>query len=484
MWQHRGFSLRSIIEILYLGPIGIWGLTVGLSATMIAGFLIFGAMLQELGGGETFVELALLIAGRSPGGPGKVSVFSSAFFGTISGSAVANVVVDGVFNIPLMKKVGYRAEMAAAIEATTSSGGQIMPPVMGAGAFLMSELIGVPYIKIALAAAFPAVLYYAGCWFAIHFEARRLKIKTVPPELIPKFRPLIPKLPHLIVPAGIMGYLLAIGYSPSYSVLLAIVSAFILYMMGVRSASDLKERLKKVVIALDVGGRSIVMVAVLCACAQIVIGLFNATGFGIKISESIIGLSHGSIFLSLFFAMIVCLVLGMGIPTTAAYVLAASVVAPSLITLGIPPLTAHLFIFYFAIISAITPPVCAAVYVAAAIAGSNWWKTGWIACRLGLAGFIVPYMFYYAPSILLKDTLPNIIINGISASFGIVALAAGVMGYFFKNNSLFDTITLLSAAALLIKPGIYTDIVGYALLAFIFMKQKYIEPYYEKSLKK
>jgi TRAP transporter 4TM/12TM fusion protein len=367
-----------ILETIYLSTSGIWGIVTGVSATVVAGFLIFGSILYYTGGGEIFVDLAKGVAGRSYGGPAKVSCISSALFGTISGSAVANVVVDGVFNIPLMKRLGYRPEFAAAVEATASTGGQIMPPVMGAGAFIMAELIGISYLTIALAAVIPALLYYLGVTASVHFEAKKSNLERIPKDLIPAMRKVLPRSAPLFIPIAVLIYFLVQGYDPTTAVFWSILweSPAARY-----HSPPLLEKGKNMLAALGAAGKSIVLVAALCACAQIVIGMFNLSGLGIKVSEMIIGLSAGSKFLALFFTMIVCLILGMGVPTTAAYVLAASVAGPALVKLGVVSLAAHLFVFYFAIISAITPPVCAAVYAAAAIARSNWWKTGWLVRR-------------------------------------------------------------------------------------------------------
>lgn len=474
VWAHRGFSWTSILESLYLSTQGILGQVTGISATLVAIFLILGAILYHTGGGETFVDLAKLVAGRSYGGPAKVSVFSSAFFGTISGSAVANVVVDGIFNIPLMKKMGYKPEFAAAVEATASSGGQIVPPVMGAGAFIMAELLQIAYVQVAIAAALPAVLYYLGCGAAIHFEARRLDLQTIPPELIPRARNVFAwrRSAALFVPIIILSYFLLRGYTPGTSTFWSIVASAAIFMLAATSGADLVARARSMVKALEVGAKSIVLVATLIAAAQIVIGMINLTGIGVKLSEFIIGTSGQSLLASLFFAMVVCIILGMGLPTTAAYVLAASVVAPALIKLGAQPLAAHLFVFYFAIISAITPPVCAAVYVAAAIARANWLKTGFIATRLGLAGFIAPYMFVYAPSLLWQGPLLEIAWATLTACVGVIALAAGAMGYLIRPANLLERLLLVVAALLLIKPGVYTDVGGLICLATTVGLQK------------
>jgi TRAP transporter 4TM/12TM fusion protein len=472
VFAHRGFSTEYILETLYMSTSGIWGNVTGVSATIMAGFLIFGSLLFYTGGGETFVDLAKAIAGRSYGGPAKVSCISSALFGTISGSAVANVVVDGVFNIPLMKKLGYRAEFAGAVEATASTGGQLMPPVMGAGAFIMAEFISTPYLKIALAATIPALLYYLGVTTSVHFGARKDNLARIPRELIPSIRKTLPKSAPLFVPVILLIYMMMAGWDPTTSVFWATMTSAALYLAGIRSTAMLKERVVNLVKALEAGGKSIVMIAALCACAQIVIGMFNLTGLGIKISEMVIGLSMGIEFLALFFTMVVCVILGMGLPTTAAYVLAASVAGPALIKLGVVPIAAHLFIFYFAIISAITPPVCAAVYAAAAIARSNWWMTGWLAVRMGLAGFVAPFLFVYRPGLLLVGSPIDIIWSSMVAAAATIALAGAAMGYFGDRCRWYESLMLFVASVFLIMPGLATDLIGLALMSVIFIYQK------------
>jgi len=473
-WGHRGFSWISIEELLYLSTQGILGTVTGISATLVAIFLVFGSVLQRTGGGETFVDLAKLIAGRSYGGPAKVSVFSSAFFGTISGSAVANVVVDGIFNIPLMKRLKYKPEFAAAVEATASTGGQIMPPVMGAGAFIMAELLQIQYVQVAIAAALPAILYYLGCGAAIHFEARRLRLETIPAALLPRAREVFVwrRSAALFLPVILLTYFLLQGYTAGTSTFWSIAASFVIYLASATSRQDFRTRCWGIVQALEAGGKSIVLIATLIAAAGILIGMINLTGVGIKLSEFIIGASGQSLFAALFFAMLVCIILGMGLPTTAAYVLAASVVAPALVKLGALPLAAHLFVFYFAIISAITPPVCAAVYVAAAIARADWVKTGLIATRLGLAGFVVPYMFIFAPALLWRGEWLEIGWATVTACVGVIALAGGTMGFFVRPANWLERLALVAAALLLIKPGIYTDAAGFALLGAVWAVQR------------
>ncbi len=474
MWAHRGFSLGMVLQSLYLEPDGIFGFMVGISANVIAGFLIFGLFLSETGGGETFVDLAKRLAGRSHGGPAKVSCFSSAFFGTISGSAVANVVVDGVFNIPLMKSLGYKKEFAAAAEATNSAGGQLMPPVMGAGAFIMAEMLGVPYVKIALAAAIPAFLYYLGCYVGIHFWAQKLHLKPLPPEEIPSFRKkILPRSAPFVIPVAILIYFLSIGRNPALSVFYSVILGMACFLILPNPSHNFSSKIKVIIKSLDLGGRSIVMVAALCTCAQMVVGMLTVTGLGIKISEAVVTLSAGNVMACLFFTMIVAIILGMGVPTTAAYVIAASVCVPPLLKLGVPALSAHMFAFYFAIISAITPPVCAAVFVASAIAQSNWVKTAFIACRLGLAGFLIPFMFYYAPTLLLQGEVSHIIQNSITAAFGIIALSAGIMGFLRKPLSWLERFFIIIAGLMFVDPGTLTDIAAALIFGYMYFSQRF-----------
>lgn len=471
--KHEGFSLTMILEALYIEPDGIFGYIVGISATVIAGFLIFGVMLSETGGGETFVSLAKRLAGRSIGGPAKVSCFSSAFFGTVSGSSVANVVVDGVFNIPLMKSLGYKKEFAAGVEATTSAGGQIVPPMMGAGAFIMAELLEIPFAKVAASAIIPALLYYMGAFWGIHFWAQRLGLAPLSSEHIPSFRKqILPRSTPFFIPVGVLIYFLSIGRSPSLSIFYAIIASAAIYLLLPRREQSFRMKGKKMIYALDQGGRAVVMVACLCACAQMIIGLLSVTGLGIKISEMVFTLSRGNVFIALILTMLVALILGMGIPTTAAYVLAASVCVPPLRDLNVPALSANMFVFYYAVLSAITPPICAAVYAASAISGCKWSAAAWISVRLALAGFIVPFMFYFAPSLLLIGKPLDIIQHGVTAFLGVIALSAGIMGYLGKKLSFVRRLVVAVCGLLLIIPSIYAGIVALLVLSYIYSSQR------------
>jgi TRAP transporter 4TM/12TM fusion protein len=372
--------------------------------------------------------------------------------------------------------LGYRKELASAIEAAASTGGQIMPPVMGAGAFIMAEILGIPYIKICAAAAIPALLYYVALWFAIQFEAEKVGVRKVSSHLIPSFKNIMAmdrSLP-LGIPVIVLLYFLIAGYTPELSCVWSVLSALLLYFATRRSWEDLKNAFLKLVKTLESTGHSLIMIACLCASASAIVGIVNATGIGIKFSELVLSFSAGHTLPALLITMFVALVLGMGVPTTAAYLLAVSVCGTALIKLGIGPLQAHLFVFYFAIISSITPPVAPGIYVASAIGRANVWIAGYDAVRLALAGFIVPFMFVYGPELLLIGDSLAIIWACLTAIIGTICLAGGAMGYFVKKTHWLERILLIAAALLLIKPGLKTDIVGFVLMGIVFATQKFV----------
>ena len=474
MWGHPPFSLTVLLEHMYIGTSGIFGIIVNISATLIAVFVIFATILLTTGGGQAFMNIALLLAGRYRGGAAKVATVASALFGTISGSASSNVVITGSYTIPTMKRLGYRPEFAAAVEATASSGGQIMPPIMGAGAFIMAELLGIPYIKIVVAAFIPAVLYFLGVGLAIHMEARRIGLKGLPPEQIPSMRTVLQaaNIATVIIPLIALVYFLFQGYTPMRAGFYAIVTAVILYLASMGNKNVLKERMGSLLRAAENAGRALILVAPLLACAQILISLIGLTGLGVKLSEAIVQASGSFMPLALILSMIVCMILGMGISSAAAYILAAAVVGPALINLGIAPLPAHMFLFYFSVFGTITPPVCIAVFVASGIANSKWPTTAWIACRLGLAAFIVPFMFINNQILLMNGSLHRILIAFITSSMGILALSAGSMGFLIRKTYTWERALLLGGALLLISPEIYSDIIGIALLGIVYWRQR------------
>jgi TRAP transporter 4TM/12TM fusion protein len=467
--RHTGFTTEHIVDQLYMATDGIFGIPLGVSATYVILFIIFGTFLEKSGTGQLFMDFASTITGWTRGGPGKISCISSALFGTISGSAVANVMVDGWLTIPLMKRTGFNPPFACAVEATASTGGQIMPPVMGAAAFVMAEFTGIPYITICLYAMIPALLYYFALFMSIHFMAGRMGLKGIPREELPNLKKVLAARGHMFIPLIIIVYMMTAGYTPMYACIYSTVAVVILSFLR----KETRMGFWTIVRALEEGAKNTLGVAAACACAGIVIGVINLTGLGLKFTSLVLFLAGESLIPALIMTMLAGIVLGMGMPTTPAYIVQAALLIPALIKLGVMNIAAHMFVFYFSTISAITPPVAMAVYAAAGIGGAKLWPTGIWAMRVAAAGFIVPFMFVYGPSLLFIGSAFDIITSAISASFGVMALAAGMMGWFVKKVNIWERIVLLVAAVLLIKPGIYSDAVGYVLLLLVFLKQKY-----------
>ena len=467
--RHTGNSIEVIVDQLYLTTEGIFGIPCGVSATYVILFVIFGAFLEQSGTGQFFMDFATALVGGARGGPGKIACVSSSLFGTISGSAVANVMVDGWLTIPLMKRTGFKHEFAAAVEATASTGGQIMPPVMGAAAFVISEFTGISYINICKHALIPALLYYLALFMAIHFEATKTGLFGIPKAERPNLGRVLLTKGQLLLPLAVIVYFMLAGYTPMYACIYATISVLLVALIR----SDTRMGLNKILRSLEHGAMNMLPVAAACACAGIVVGVINLTGLGLKFTSLILYIAGDSLAPALIFTMFAGIILGMGLPTTAAYIVQAALLIPALIKLGVPVIGAHLFVFYFAIISAITPPVAMAVYAAAGISGSNLWRTGLAALKIGATGFIVPYMFVYGPSLLLMGEPLRIILTIITASVGVVVLSAGLMGWFLGEAKPFERGLLLAASVLLIKAGLYTDAVGFVFLACVFVIQKF-----------
>ncbi len=468
--HHQGFNTETIIDQLYLTTEGIFGMPLGVSATYVILFIVFGTFLEKSGTGQLFMDFASSITGWTRGGPGKISCFSSALFGTISGSAVANVMVDGWLTIPLMKRTGFKPPFACAVEATAATGGQIMPPVMGAAAFVMSEFTGIPYITICLYALIPALLYYFALFMSIHFQAGMMGIKGIPREELPRLKDVMLSRGHMFIPLVLIVYMMMVGYTPMFACIYSTLAVVLLSFLRKQTRMSFRTMIK----ALEESAKNTLAVAAACACAGIVIGVINLTGVGLKFTSFVLFLSGESLIPALFMTMIAGVILGMGMPTTPAYIVQAALLIPALIKLGVMNVAAHMFVFYFSTISAITPPVAMAVYAAAGIGKAKLWPTGIWAMRIAAAGFVVPFMFVYGTSLLFIGTAFEIVTSVISASFGVVALAASMMGFFVKELKPWERFVLLGAALMLIKPGLYTDAVGYVLLAFIFFRQKYV----------
>ncbi len=465
---HRGLTLSQLVSHLYFTTEGIFGIPLGVSSTFIFLFILFGAYLESTGLGKFFIDLANSIAGWASGGPAKVAVLSSGLMGTVSGSSVANVVGTGSLTIPMMKKLGYHKNFAGAVEAAASTGGQLMPPVMGAAAFLMAEFVGVPYIDIVKAAVIPALLYFTGVWLGVHFEAKRNNLKGLPREQLPKFSRLFLERGHLALPLVVIVYLLVSGYTPMRAALVAIVLSIV--CSALRKSTRMKP--VEIVRGLDKGARNVLSVLVACASAGIVIGVVTKTGVGLKLASGLLTLSGGLLLPTLFFTMITAIVLGMGVPTTANYVITSTIAAPAIIQMGVPVLAAHMFVFYFGIIADVTPPVALAAFAGAGIAGGNALRTGINASKLAIAAFIIPYMFVLSPVILMIDaTAGTLILTTITAIIGMVALSSALIGYLADTCRPYERLLLIAGGLMMIKPGMMTDLAGFALFAVVLLSQ-------------
>jgi TRAP transporter 4TM/12TM fusion protein len=463
-----------LMEQVYLSTEGIFGSTLGVSASYVMLFVLFGAFMERSGTGQLFMDFSMAITGSSAGGPGKVAVVSSSLFGTVSGSAVANVMVDGPITIPLMKKTGVRPPFAAAVEAVASTGGQLMPPIMGAAAFVMAEFLAVPYAQVALWAVIPALLYYVAVFLSVHFEAKRYRLAGVPRSELPRFLTVMAQRGHLFLPILVVLFGLMLGYSAPLCALAGALACLPVALLRASTREGIG--LRTVVSALVDGARNTLPVAMACACAGIVIGCVTITGLGITFTQFVIHLSQDSLALALALTAIAGIILGMGMPTTPAYIVMVALLVPAIIKLGAIPPAAHMFAFYFAILSAITPPVALAVFAAASLAKANMWKVGVEAMRCGAPAYIVPFMFVYEPSLLsIGDPLSSVT-AAVSAVIGVVCLAAGLHGFLVRECGTISRIVLLAASILLIKPGFVTDAIGLALLAGVLVAQRFIVP--------
>ncbi|MBR2179080.1 MAG: TRAP transporter permease [Selenomonadaceae bacterium] len=467
---HRGLTPEQLVGHLFYTTEGIFGIPLGVSSTFIFLFILFGAYLESTGLGKFFIDLANAIAGWASGGPAKVAVLSSGLMGTVSGSSVANVAGTGSFTIPMMKKLGYDKEFAGAVEAAASTGGQLMPPVMGAAAFLMAEFVGLPYIEIVKAAVIPAVLYFSGVWLGVHFEAKRKKLQGIPRSELPKVWELFKERGHLAIPLIVIVYLLVSGYTPMRAALFAIVLSI--------AASFLRKstRMKPIEIirGLEKGAKAVLGVLVACASAGIIIGVVTKTGAGLKLASALLSFAGGIMLPTMFFTMITALLLGMGVPTTANYVITSTIAAPALVQMNIPVLAAHMFVFYFGIIADVTPPVALAAYAGSAISGGNPLKTGVNASKLAIAAFIIPYIFVLSPVLLMIDATPlNLIYSLVTAIFGMVALSSSLIGYLIADMRFIERLILFVSGLLMIIPEVMTDVIGLIVLAAcIFLQRK------------
>jgi TRAP transporter 4TM/12TM fusion protein len=467
LFYHKGYTWERMITYLFSLD-GILGLPIQASAHYIFLFVLFGAFVDSSGAGKFFVDFSRCIAGRFRGGPAKVSIMSSALIGTASGSSVANVVVDGVLNIPLMKASGYRGAVAGAIEAMNSTGGQIMPPVMGAGAFLMAEILAVPYAKVATAAIIPAFFYFLAAYWMIDFYSAAAGLKGISREDLPVFHRIMAQKGYLLVPIIVLLVsLMVFDWSAYRAAMLGIVTLIIVSWVRASTRMGVTAILK----TLANGAKGAMEIAATCAAAGIIVGVLTQTGLGTKFAMIIFNYSGGNLYIALVFTMIIALILGMGMPTTAAYAICASVLAPALMQMQVPAIAAHLFIFYFACISALTPPVALASFAAAAIANARSWEVGWQGMRFAIAGFLIPYMFVLGPAMVLVGEWWEIAMAVLTGFFGTAALAGSVQGWLLTRCSRWERIVLFIGALCLIKPGWITDIVGALIMAGIITLQ-------------
>ncbi len=462
-------SMPVLLEQMYLSTDGIFGSTLGVSASYVIIFVLFGSFMEKSGTGRLFMDFALSITGQYAGGPGKVAVVSSSLFGTISGSAVANVMVDGPMTIPLMKRTGFKPAFAAGVEATASTGGQIMPPVMGAAAFVMAEYLAVSYFQVTIWAWIPALLFYVAVFAAVHFEAKRVGLMGVPRAELPRLVRVLAERGHLFIPIIVVFTGMTLSYSAPLCALVGALSCLPIALL--RKSTREGIRWITVIEALEGGARDALAVAMACACAGIVIGVISLTGLGITFTQGVVALSQNSLVLALMLTAVAGIVLGMGMPTTPAYIVMVSLLVPALVKLGVVVPAAHMFALYFAVLSAITPPVALAVFAAAGLAKASLWQAGWEAVRIGAAGFIVPFMFVYEPALLMIGDWSTILLATVTATVGCVTLAAGLFGYLVRPCVAWERMVLVTAALLLIIPGWVTDLIGFTLLAVILARQ-------------
>ena len=468
MLAHRGYSLSRIASHMYFTTEGIFGIPLGVSATYVFLFLLLGAFAKRTGLGDLFIDLAMALTGRTSGGPAKAAVVSSGFMGSISGSSVANTVTTGSFTIPLMKRVGYKPHFAAAVESAASTGGQIMPPIMGAAAFIMAEFIGVPYLEIARAAILPAVLYYLAVGLMVHFEAKKLGLKPMPKDEVPKVSNVLKTRGHMLIPLVTIFYFLFQGYTPLKAAFIGILLAYGLSFLR----EDTRMSFQDLIETLEEGAKGALGVGVACSAVGFIVGVTTLTGLGLKFTTITVSLANGNLFLALFFTMVACTILGTGLPTTATYIVLAAMAAPALIKLGVPVLAAHLFVLYFGVVADLTPPAALAAYAGAGIAGSNPLKTGFTAVLLAISGFVVPFIFAYSPEILLIDAqIPQLLLIVASSVLGVVALAGGVLGYLRRETTILEQVLLLFSALGLLIPHFLTDIFGLAILVIVWFLQ-------------
>ncbi|MDE5412211.1 MAG: TRAP transporter permease [Bacillaceae bacterium] len=469
--NHNGYSFGRFVTYIF-GTDGVFGVTLDVSSKYILLFIIFGAFLQMSGVGKYFIDFSFSLAGGMRGGPAKVSVISSGLMGMMNGTSAGNAVATGSLTIPLMRRVGYSGRFAAATEATASAGGQIMIPIMGAGAFIMAEVTGIPYSEIIIAATIPALLYFLSVYFMVDFQALKNGMKGLSRKELPSLRGIL-KQAYLFIPIVLLIGALLSGFSVIRSGTVAIIACLVVSWIH----PSTRMGLKKIIHAFELGMKNTIQLLAVCACAGIIVGVIALTGVGLRFSSMLLGIADNNMFLALLFAMGISILLGMGMPTTAAYAVAASVVAPGLIQIGIEPIFAHMFVFYYAVMSAITPPVALAAYAAAGVAGTDPFKTGVTAFKLGIAAFIVPFMFIYSPQLLMEGSAGSIAVACITAAVGIYLLSAAVQGWFAKKSAnIIVRVLLIGASLCLINANWMMDLIALSIIVVAVLIQRMRAP--------
>ncbi|SHJ64521.1 TRAP transporter, 4TM/12TM fusion protein [Geosporobacter subterraneus DSM 17957] len=469
IFSHRGYDWSSLVNQFFISTDGIYGTSVGVASSYIFLFILFGEVMNKSGMGKFFNDIALALAGSSMGGPAKVAVIASGFLGSINGSAIANVVTTGTFTIPLMKKTGYSKEFAGAVEATASVGGQLLPPIMGATAFIMAEMVGIKYSSIIVYAAIPAILYYIGIIIQVHFRASKRNLVGLPKEELPKVGDVMKESGHLLIPiVFLLGMLFFSGKTVVFSAFCSILVTIATSMLKKNTRMSLKDMID----ALASGAKGTVSVAMACAIVGIIIAVTSITGFGLNMANAIIQLGGTSILATLIFTMVTCMILGMGLPSIPAYLITATIAAPALVKLGIPVVAAHLFVFYFAMFANLTPPVALAAFAAAGLSGGDPMKTGIASVKLALAGFIIPYMFVFNNEILLLNTTWLIALRvAFTSIIGVMMIGVAIEGYLLKQVPVWLRAASFLCALLLITANVMQDMVGFAILAVLLVQQ-------------
>jgi TRAP transporter 4TM/12TM fusion protein len=464
---HRGYNIRRIVSVLFMDTAGIYGSVAGISATYIFLFVLFGSFLESSGAGRFFIDLSTALFGKTKGGSAKAATISSCLFGMVSGSAVANVMAIGPLTIPMMTSAGYEKRFAGGVLSVAGTGGQFMPPIMGAAAFIIAETIGIPYLSVALAAFIPGVLYYLAIIFII--DLRSNKVNIAPLESVPNWKEVLKNGFYLSFPVILLVYFLAVArWSPIKSGFWCIIALMAVSMIKKETRLTPRKLLK----TFEAGAMASLDVAIVCSLAGVMMGMLSVTGLGLKFSNLLLTLSGGNMLILMLLTMIAALILGMGMTTTSVYIILSVLVAPALVTMGIKPLAAHLFVFYFGILSAITPPVATASYAAASVAGDDPMKLGWVAWKIGLSGYILPFMFIFSPELLMDGTPLGILRAFVTSLIGIYALSVALEGFFRYDVKIPMRILLGGAALLLIDSGAYTDLIGLGIILLVLLPQQ------------